>query len=89
MNNVTEALKASVEHEKHLAAHDKAVAYLICIRKARIRANMNLLDANNKLFGSQFRAKCLKRWASASAAEKKLTKSYKKQLFNLFYKSKL
>jgi hypothetical protein len=39
MNNVTEALKASVEHEKHIAAHAKAVAYLICIGKARIKSS--------------------------------------------------
>jgi hypothetical protein len=89
MNNVTEALKASVEFEKHLAAHDKAVAYLICIGKARIRAAIKLHDANNPNFSLQYAAKCLKQWASAKAAEKKLTKSYKRQLFNLFYKSKL
>ncbi len=89
MESITEALQSSVEFEKHLAGHDKAVAYLICIKKARIRARMKLHDANNEVFSGQYRAKCLKQWASADAAATKLTNSYKQLLFKLLCKSKL
>lgn len=90
METVTEALQSSVDFQTHLKGLEKAQMYLLCIQKAKLRAKRKLNDYNCELlYSSKFRDKCLRQSEASAAAADKLTRSYKRQLFNLFYKSKL
>lgn len=88
METVTEALQSAVDFQTHLKGLEKAQSYLLCIQKAKLRAQRKLNDANTNWFSQTYAEKCLRQATASQAAAHKLNKSYKRQLFNLFYKSK-
>ena len=89
METVTEALQSAVHFQTHLKGLERAHLLLSMIQQATLRSQRYEADSKINWFTNGRKEKYAHRSEISAMAAARLTKAYKRQLFNLFYKSKL
>jgi hypothetical protein len=89
METITEALTTAVTFQSHLNGLERAQRLLDLIQRAKSKAERKRHEAKYLCeFSVTLVNKRMHQAEIAEMAAKRLNRIYKKQLFNLFYKSK-